>query len=205
MKIIKVEIVEGKVLNPRWNNKMQKIYVENHSDFYIDKLPIHNGTDWSLFINQELSNYYITQYNVTALNRVLDWLHLNQNITTPPNTISLERISYPANFRADDGHFVRSRAEVIIDNYLYHHNLVHAYERKLPIEDVVFSDFYIPKNDIYIEFWGMENDQTYEERKKKKIEIYKTNQFKLIELYNKDADNIDDSLPAKLLKFGIKI
>jgi hypothetical protein len=115
------------------------------------------------------------------------------------------RDKFPATIRTRDGHMVRSRAEVIIDNALYEYRLAHAYERKLPIEEDLYSDFYIPSENVYIEFWGMENDPKYLERKKIKLEIYHKYEFKLIELTDEDILNLDDHLPKKLLKFGIKV
>lgn len=115
------------------------------------------------------------------------------------------RDKFPATHRTKDGHIVRSRAEVIIDNALYDYKLAHAYERKLPIEEELYSDFFIPSEQVYIEFWGMEEDLKYVERKKKKIEIYKKYDFKLIELNDSDIANLDDHLPKKLLKYGIKV
>jgi hypothetical protein len=115
------------------------------------------------------------------------------------------REKFPATLRTKDGHMVRSRAEVIIDNALYDYKLAHAYERKLPIEEDLYSDFFIPTENVYIEFWGMEDDPKYAERKKVKIEIYKKYDFKLIELNDSDISNLDDHLPKKLLKYGIKV
>ena len=115
------------------------------------------------------------------------------------------REKFPATFRTKDGHMVRSRAEVIIDNALYDYKLAHAYERKLPIEEDLYSDFFIPTENVYIEFWGMEEDPKYAERKKVKLEIYKKYDFKLIELNDTDISNLDDYLPKKLLKFNIKV
>ena len=115
------------------------------------------------------------------------------------------REKFPATLRTKDGHMVRSRAEVIIDNALYDYKLAHAYERKLPIEEELYSDFFIPTENVYIEFWGMEDDPKYAERKKTKIAIYAKYDFKLIELTDQDISNLDDYLPKKLLKFGIKV
>lgn len=115
------------------------------------------------------------------------------------------REKFPATFRTKDGHMVRSRAEVIIDNALYDYKLAHAYERKLPIEEDLYSDFFLPSQNVYIEYWGMESDPKYLERKKQKIEIYKKYEFKLIELTDEDISNLDDYLPKKLLKFDIKV
>ncbi len=58
---------------------------------------------------------------------------------------------------------------------------------------------------MYIEYWGLENDPKYAERKKKKIEIYQKYDLKLIELNDDDISNLDDHLPKKLLKYGIKV
>lgn len=123
-----------------------------------------------------------------------------------PKTINDNfREKFPATLRTKDGHIVRSRAEVIIDNALYDYKLAHAYERKLPIEEDLYSDFFIPSENVYIEFWGMEDDPKYAERKKVKIGIYKKYDFKLIELNDSDISNLDDHLPKKLLKYGIKV
>jgi hypothetical protein len=119
------------------------------------------------------------------------------------------RKKFPANLRTKDGHQVRSRAEVIIDNALYDYGLAHAYERKLPIEEDVYSDFYIPSKNggkaVYIEFWGLENDPKYAERKKLKKEIYNKYDLNLIEIGDKHIENLDDHLPRMLLKFGIRV
>ena len=63
----------------------------------------------------------------------------------PASTTSDDfRTKFPANFRTQDGHMVRSRAEVLIDNWLYVQGHVHAYERRLPIEEDCYCDFYLP-------------------------------------------------------------
>jgi len=61
------------------------------------------------------------------------------------------RGKFEAKHRSADGHFVRSKAEMIIDNWLYMAEIVHAYERKLPIEEDVYSDFYIPTGKVYVD------------------------------------------------------
>ena len=67
----------------------------------------------------------------------------------------------------------------------------------------MYCDFYIPKGRVYIEYWGYENKEKYLERKKEKIELYKKYDLNLVELHEKDVQNIDDVLPKILLKFGI--
>ncbi|AEI45746.1 hypothetical protein [Paenibacillus mucilaginosus] len=114
------------------------------------------------------------------------------------------RDKFEAKHRTADGHYVRSRAEMLIDNWLYMSEIVHAYERKLPIEEDVYCDFYLPVGKVYIEYWGLENDERYRERKRVKLDIYEKYGFKLIELEDADIQNLDDVLPRKLLKFGIQ-
>ena len=60
------------------------------------------------------------------------------------------RRKYPASYRTQDGHMVRSRAEAMIDDYLYQNRIVHAYERRLPIEEDLLCDFYLPEQKVYI-------------------------------------------------------
>jgi hypothetical protein len=114
------------------------------------------------------------------------------------------REKFEAKHRAADGHFVRSKAEMLIDNWLYMAEITHAYERKLPIEEDVYCDFYVPAGKVYIEYWGYEEDMKYLDRKKQKIEIYKKYNFRLIELTDKEVQNLDDVLPKMLLKFGVQ-
>ena len=82
--------------------------------------------------------------------------------------------------------------------------IIHAYERKLPIEEDVYCDFYIPTGKVYIEYWGYENDSKCLHRKNEKIGIYKKYGFNLIELNDEDVQNLDDKLPRLLLKYGIQ-
>ncbi|MCW0484544.1 hypothetical protein [Gaoshiqia sediminis] len=119
------------------------------------------------------------------------------------------REKFPATLRTKDGHLVRSRGEILIDNSLYDYGLAHAYERKLPIEEDVYCDFYIPSQNngkaVYIEYWGMESDEKYQARKERKKKIYQANGLNLIELGNNHIESLDDYLPKMLLKFGIRV
>ncbi|AYV67631.1 glycerol kinase [Niallia circulans] len=115
------------------------------------------------------------------------------------------RDKFEATYRTMDGHYVRSRAEVLIDNWLYMYGIVHAYERKLPIEQEAYCDFYLPSGRVYIEYWGLENDAKYKQRKERKLEIYKENGFNLIEIQDADIKNLDDILPKKLLAYGVRM
>ena len=158
----------------------------------------------SILQNKSLNEVFKESQPEKEIPKVAPTSTQQQQVVTQPTSNNF-RDKFPATIRTRDGHMVRSRAEVIIDNALYEYKLAHAYERKLPIEEDLYSDFYIPSENVYIEFWGMENDPKYLERKKVKLEIYKKYDFKLIELTDEDILNLDDHLPKKLLKFGIKV
>ena len=126
-----------------------------------------------------------------------------KNTLEPKQETQNFRDKFKAEYRTNDGHYVRSRAEVIISNWLFAECIAHAYEKRVPIEEDVYCDFYIPKGKIYIEFWGYEEDEKYLARKQKKLELYKKYNLNLIEIDNNTINNIDDFLPRELLKFGV--
>jgi hypothetical protein len=129
----------------------------------------------------------------------------SQSDKTESAATSLEfREKLDAKHRATDGHFVHSKDEMLIDNWLYMAEIAHAYERKLPIEENVYCDFYIPTGKVYIEYWGYDKDPKYLARKEKKLAVYEKYGFKLIELCDADVQNLDDILPRLLLKFGVQ-
>ena len=105
------------------------------------------------------------------------------------------RKRWPAKYRTLDGHYVRSRAEWMIDVWLSHHHIAHDYERKLPVlGENAISDFYLRQGNVYIEFWGKEDDPAYARRKHEKKEIYQRNNLKLISLTDDDLYNLDDRM-----------
>src|SRR5262249_38839536 len=85
--------------------------------------------------------------------------------TGPATDTDDYRRRFPAPYRADDGHYVRSKAELAICNWLHHKNVSHAYERKLPVPEDVISDFYVAVGQTcYIEYWGLEGEE-YDRRR----------------------------------------
>ena len=111
------------------------------------------------------------------------------------------RKKFEATFRTEDGHLVRSKAEQIIDNWLYHKGIVHAYERRVPIKEEVYCDFFIPiGKKVWIEYWSLE-EKKYLKRKELKKKFYQMHKKNLIELTDKDIENLDDIMPQKLIPF----
>ena len=115
------------------------------------------------------------------------------------------RSKFQTPYRANAGYFVRSKAEMLIGNYLYAAGIVHSYERKLPVEEDFYCDFYLPEKKVYIEYWGWEDDPEYLKRKEKKLAVYQKHDLKLIQLHEKEVQNLDDHLPRLLRQFGIMV
>ena len=143
-------------------------------------------------------------FNVKALKDSIDNVKGVDKPKTEVSKMDSFRHKFEAKHRTTDGHFVRSKAEMLVDNWLYMAEIVHAYERKLPIEEEVYCDFNIPTGKVYIEFWGYDNDAKYLARKQKKQAIYQKYNFNLIELTDEEVLNLDDILPRLLLKFGVQ-
>jgi len=119
-------------------------------------------------------------------------------------SLSSFRQKFEAKHRTLDGHYVRSKGELIIDNWLYMNGVVHAYDRQLPIEQDVLSDFYLPTGKVYLQYWGTDAGNTPDKQQQSIRELYQQHNFALIEVFPADIDKLDDVLPAKLKAFGIK-
>lgn len=113
------------------------------------------------------------------------------------------RKKWPAKYICDDGHYVRSLSELIVDNWLFSNNILHVYEKIIYVstdgaQSVIVCDFYIPSHDAYIEYWG-KYDRNYLARKHSKRIFYKQNNYRLIEVEHKDLTNLEVAL-GKLKK-----
>jgi len=116
--------------------------------------------------------------------------------------------SYEGKFTCTDGHIVKSKSEMIIDNWLFDKNIPHAYEKKLPIDadekHDLHPDFFLPgfgeeSDDLFIEYWGYnESNIKYTESKNYKIKVYKELNVTVICLEEKDIMDINASLSRKL-------
>lgn len=83
-------------------------------------------------------------------------------------------------FTCQDGHLVRSTYERRVDDWLSEHGVEHIYEPSLPFSPMHKADFLA--NGWYIEVWGVTQNQAYQERKQRKLELYAANNCPLIEI-----------------------
>jgi len=119
--------------------------------------------------------------------------HVMATGTQPSHSDS--RKKYPAEYRTEDGRWVRSKSEKIIADWLYNNRVRFEYERK--VVEGVTCDFYLPDMDVYIEFWGIDNE-AYRRYRRKKEEVYSKLGLRLFSLNDADLKHIDDVLRSKL-------
>lgn len=122
---------------------------------------------------------------------------------------------YPMTYRCKDGHYVRSKAERIIDDSLFEAQILHVYEKRVVNEDneeEYYPDFYLPfegktfgkEKGIYIEFFGLEENDKYMKTELKKLAYYKSKNFDVIEVRDKNISCIDEYLEDQIRKINKK-
>lgn len=105
-----------------------------------------------------------------------------------------------------DGHNVRSDGERVIDNYFFYRKIPHAYEKPLYLDknqykiEAIVPDFYLPQQDVYVEFLGYSGEQYVKENEFKR-KIYADLGVTVIYIYRDDKDALDAKLDYYLRNF----
>ena len=90
--------------------------------------PLQNAdaTLWSLGINP--ANYILTTVEAMTIVSLFE---------RPEQVVSVTRYGQKEQprFKTEDGHLVRSKSEMLIDNWFYNSGIVHAYESRVPIHE----------------------------------------------------------------------
>lgn len=180
---------------------------KNDEGWHISELGLKAGGEQREDKNTQ--TYYTTWHDSILKNRnfrnsIREFLGTDSDSLSTDKSFSSFKQKFEAKHRTSDGHYVRSKGEMIIDNWLYMAGIVHAYERKLPIEKEVYSNFYLPSGKVYIQYWGSDLGPIDERTKQTKLNAYNENGFNLIEIEESEIDKLDKRLPFELRKFGIK-
>ena len=159
--------------------------------------------------DKQTQNQYVVWHDTIVRHKrlrqlVVEFLGQDAESHSTDASLSSFRQKFEAKHRTLDGHYVRSKGELIIDNWLYMAGVVHAYERPLPIEQDVMSDFYLPSGKVYVQYWGTDSGKVDDEKRIATTLIYEKHGFALIELFPDDIANLDKVLPFKLRQYGIK-
>jgi hypothetical protein len=102
---------------------------------------------------------------------------------------------------------VRSRAEQRIADYFTNNGIRYVYEWKAQTNAFIFKrtfahpDFYLPDDNVYVEYWGLLGaSKEYERVMKWKMAQYHRNDIRFISLYQKNLENLDWVFRAKFRK-----
>jgi len=114
------------------------------------------------------------------------------------------------NIKTKDGHYVKSKDERAIADYLFEHKIRYVYEQKFVYnknKDYYTPDFYLPDffdEPVYIEYFGVEGSVDYDNKKEEKLKVYKEKGITVICLDIKDATKMEDSLNTMINKETIE-
>tara|TARA_R110002110_G_scaffold14698_1_gene67594 strand:+ start:13102 stop:13995 length:894 start_codon:yes stop_codon:yes gene_type:complete len=103
-----------------------------------------------------------------------------------------------------DGHQLQTPLQASICNWLYLAQLAHACQRALPVEELLYADFYVPVGNVYIDCWEADVPASELSEKLHQREIYREMQLRHIEINGDDVDRLDEVLGRGLLAYGIR-
>jgi hypothetical protein len=69
----------------------------------------------------------------------------------------------------------------------------------------MYCDWYLPDQDIYVEYWGMMKDVGYLRAREIKIKEYKRLPLKLLSIGSEDLNNLDEKLRKKFRELGVML
>ena len=108
-------------------------------------------------------------------------------------------------FHTKTGHLVKTRAEMMIANFLFDNNLLFQYNTVATWaeKDDFRALFYIPKLDLYIDHHPYDYVKDYQKIMKAKIKEYDKHKKRHIYLTSEDEKNIEESIRLKLKPYII--
>ncbi len=101
------------------------------------------------------------------------------------------------------GEKVQSYGEVKIADWLFEHNIEYEYDQEKEIaSEFIRPDFYLPRENIVIEYWGIMTDPDYKRKREWKENLYGIEGMTLISIEPKDiaTGNVDNILSSYLEK-----
>jgi hypothetical protein len=112
----------------------------------------------------------------------------------------------PRTWRAADGDLLRSSDEVRVDDWLRRNRDPdrdwpgigeHEVERKVPVDRLRYCDWFLPRWEIYVEYWGLMDEEWYREARRVREGLYRQANLRLISIEREDMRNLDDTLRQK--------
>ena len=111
------------------------------------------------------------------------WINATEKYTQK----ELNQLRYKLKNETINGVVIKSRGEKRIGDFLFEHDIDFIYERPFSFKGKkIYPDFYLPKEKLIIEYYGLLGNKEYEEEVKYKQEFYGRNKYLILELTKED-------------------
>ena len=104
-----------------------------------------------------------------------------------------------------DGHRASNSGEQRLCNWLYLHDVIHAFHYRLPFGDNQYCTFYVPDCQMYIDYSGSIDLSTSLSVQWDKQAMFERKQLHYLCLHDEDLDTLDKSLREPLLSLGASL
>ncbi len=137
--------------------------------------------------------------------RLYDEIRAEKGIPIKISEIEARQNSMQNMFKAKTGHLVKSRAEMSIANFLFENSIMFQYNSVATWADSddFRSSFYIPKLDLYIEYFQFDYLKEYQKAMKLKVKQYERKKKKMVYLTSEEEKNIEEALRVKMKPYVI--
>ena len=127
----------------------------------------------------------------------------NDDLNEVSEEVADYRRMYPATIRCKDGHYVRSNNEKTIDDRLYEKRVFHEYETRYKAKDgqAYYPDFYIPNAKLFIEYFGVSDNEEKNDKKRKLFLQDKRYNFEFIP--KEKIGILDDTIDDIIEKYNL--
>ncbi len=134
-------------------------------------------------------------------NRFLDWLNrCKYRLEQLWDKLDTRVLYGGRGIRTKSGVRVRTKAEKRIAEMLDKHRITYRYEKPLRLEGIkLHPDFYLPRENVYIEFWGLVDNDKYCSIMRRKVALYRKHGINVISIYPSHMHNLEQNL-ARLYK-----
>ncbi len=106
---------------------------------------------------------------------------------------------------AMDGHSHSCQSLRQVCQWLYLSGLAHACQRRLPCDEDLYADFYLPLQQLYIECWSEQETSKQLSQRMRRKEVYQTLSLQSIDIEAADYEHLDEVLVRHFRKLGIRI
>ena len=179
-------------------NHVEAWYNKGHMEFLMGKIKdAVQSFDNVININKNFDN----KEGIS----LFDEIKVEKGIQVKASEIMERMESSEPSYKTKTGHLVRTRAEMMVANFLFDNNLLFQYNSiaTWADKDDFRASFYVPKLDLYIDHHPYDYLKEYQKVMKAKIKEYDKHKKRHVYLTSEDEKNIEESLRLKMKPYII--